>query len=316
MRFFAKSNIAPGWLAVTLEADGVRAVHVRREPNAQPCVESALFLPGRPDDAKVVLERLCKDMRCDRHRVTTLLAGGDFQMVAVEAPNVPPDELKIAIRWRVKDLLDFHVDDATVDVLGVPLDKNAPVRNQSLYVVAARNSIIQQRQAQFEQARIPLCAIDIPELAQRNLAALAETEGRGLALLSFGPEGGLLTVTYDQELCLSRRIDIRFEQIQHAAPDEKTALLDRITLELQRSLDHVDRQFHFITLSKLLVAPLGGDDAGLKAYLSTNLYLPVEGFALESVINLERVPDLASPESQRRFLLTVGAALRHEEKVL
>ena len=40
---------------------------------------------------------------------------------------------------------------------------------------------------------IPLEVVDVPELAQRNLAHLLELEGRGLALLALDERGGLLT---------------------------------------------------------------------------------------------------------------------------
>ena len=135
-------------------------------------------------------------------------------------------------------------------------------------------------------------------------------------MLTFGEYGGLLTVTYNQELYLSRRIDLDAVQLKSLENGQGEAVLERITLELQRSLDHFDRQYHFITVAKLLlVAPLG-DGGRVKDYLATNLYLPVEDFSLDSVLDLERAPQLRERELQQRFLLAVGAALRHEEKVL
>jgi len=316
MRFFAKSKTEQGWLALLIERGAVLAVHVVRPAGGRPCVQLAASFPCEPGSEGAVLDRVAKELHVQRFRCTTMLGAGDYRLITVEAPNVPVDELKIAIRWRLKDMLDFHVDDATIDVLSIPSDTNAPVRGQSMYAVAARNQVIQQRQRAFEQAKIPLGVIDIPELAQRNLAALAETEGRGLAMLTFGPDGGLLTVNHAGELCLSRRIDIAFEQLLHADATQKAALLERVTLELQRSLDHVERQFQFMSLSKLLIGPLGDDDAGLQEHLSANLYVPVERFRLESVTDLERVPALLAPEVQRQYLLAVGAGLRQEEKVL
>jgi MSHA biogenesis protein MshI len=87
-------------------------------------------------------------------------------------------------------------------------------------------------------------------------------------------------------------------------------------LELQRSLDHFDRQYHFITMSKLMLGPMGDSRAGLQQYLATNLYIPVDVLDLDGVLDMSRVPDLRQPDSQQRFFLTIGAALRHEEKVL
>ena len=183
-----------------------------------------------------------------------------------------------------------------------------------MYAAAARNSLIEQRQASFGQAKIPLSVIDIPEMAQRNISALLEPAGRGLALLSFDSEGGLFTVTFSGELYLSRRIDVTLPQLMEADADQKNAYFDRITLELQRSLDHFDRQYHFVALSKLMLAPM--KDIGLQEYLAANLYLPVEVFNLESVLDISKTPELQQLEHQQRYFLTLGAALRHEEKTL
>jgi MSHA biogenesis protein MshI len=234
----------------------------------------------------------------------------------VDAPNVPADELKTAIRWRLKDMLDFHVDDATIDVLDVPVDKDAPVRTHSMYAVAARNQVIEQRQTIFEKSKIPLQVIDIPEMAQRNISALLEQEGRGMALLSFDALGGLLTVTFAGELYLARRIDVTLQQLQQVEGEQKNACYERVTLELQRSLDHFDRQYRFIALSKLMLSPLEEVGTGLQEYLAANLYVPVEMLTLETAMDISKVPELKHLENQQRYFLTLGAALRHEETAL
>lgn len=316
MRFFVKTKKHPGWMAVSLRTDGVCAAHVIRPTGGKPVVEMVAYYPNDIVPATEAVEKLAKELHAARYQCTTLLDTSEYQLVSVDAPAVPPDELKTAIRWRLKDLIDFHIDDATIDVLDVPVDKAATGRNHAMYAVAARNQLIQQRQALFGDAKVPLTVIDIPEMAQRNLAALLEPEGRGLAFLSFDAKGGLLTVTYSGELYLSRRIDVPFTQLQQADPEQRNAMFDRITLELQRSLDHFDRQYHFITLSRLIIAPMGEIGNALTTYLSTNLYVPVESVGLDAMVDISKVQELAQPAAQQRYLLTIGAALRHEEKTL
>jgi MSHA biogenesis protein MshI len=309
MRFFKKAKKNDGWLTLGFLGDGITAANITRATGARPTVELAAFFPGATPEA---LEKAGRELHAGGYRCSTLLGGGDYHMLAVDAPNVPPDELKTAVRWRLKDMLDFHVDDATIDVLGIPVDKNAAVRaNHGMFAVAARNSVIEQRQQLFTAARIGLSVIDIPEMAQRNISALIEPEGRGVAMLSFGDDGGLLTVTYGGELYLARRIDATLAQLMDTDPERKHASFDKITLELQRSLDHFDRQFHFISVAKLVLAP--SEVTGLDDYLSSNLYTPVESIDLAGVLDLGRVPELAGKPQQQRFFLTLGAALRHEE---
>lgn len=303
-------------MSISFQEDGICVAHVMRSPSVKPVVGSIAFYPGDILPKEGLLERLSKELQANRYQCTTLLAAGEYQLLSVEAPNVLPDELKTAIRWRLKDMLDFHIDDATIDVFGVPGDKNAPVRNHSMYAVAARNQLIQQRQALCEQAKIPLTVIDIPEMAQRNISTLIESSERAIAFLSFDAHGGLLTVAFSGELYLSRRIDVRLSQLRQSDTDQRNAYYQRIALELQRSLDHFDRQYHFVSVSRLVLAPSGESEADLQAYLAGHLYIPVESFDVAEVFDISKVPELKRPEVQQRYLMALGAGLRHEEKAL
>ena len=313
MRFFNKAKKTESWLSFAMLADGIAAASIARVAGSKPSVDTCVFYGGNP--GADLLEKAGRELRAATYHCTTVLSGGEYQMLAVEAPNVPADELKTAVRWRLKDMLDFHVDDATIDVLDIPADKNATVRtNHGMFAVAARNSVIEKRQAVFAEAKVGLSVIDIPEMAQRNISTLLEPEGRGLAMLSFGADGGLLTVTFTGELYLSRRIDVTLEQLLESDNDRKNASFDKITLELQRSLDHFDRQFHFISVSKLLLAPSGV--TGLEEYLSSNLYTPVQTMDLGDALDISGIPELQDKAAQQRFFFTIGAALRHEETLL
>ena len=310
---FPKQKKKLGWLAFNYQPEGIGVAHVRRVASGKPLVSFCTVVEAGAVDAHV-LERLAKDLHATQHCCTTLLKPSEYQMLLVEAPNAPPDEMKAAIRWRIKDMLDYHVDDATVDVLDIPPEKIVPVKNHSMYAIAARNHVIEQRQALFEAAKIPLSAIDIPEMAQRNISVLLEPEQRGLALLSFDDGGGLLTITFGGELYLARRLDITSRQLAESG-EQKASYFERITLEMQRSFDYSDRQFPYITLAKMMIAPLPGVE-GLREYLASNLYVPVEVLDLADAFDFSAVPALAQPERQAQCFTVLGAALRLEEKAL
>jgi MSHA biogenesis protein MshI len=235
-------------------------------------------------------------------------------MLVVDAPTVPAAELKSAIRWRIKDMLDYHVDDATVDVLDIPPQGEQAARNHAMYAVAARNEVIQGRVKTFESARIPLVAIDVPEIAQRNISALHDTEGRGAALLFFNEDFGLLTITYRGELYLTRRIEIGLKQMLGAGADARAELFGRVVLELQRSFDHFERQYSFVPVARLLLGP-EPEDSGLFEHLRGNLDLPVERVDLAARLDFgsRGQPDAAT---QWQLFHLFGASLRHEAKAL
>lgn len=311
MGFFKRAKKSDGWLTVTFLRDGVCAARVQRVRDAKAVVEVSAFYASDKAMSPDALERLNKDLKAGTYQCGTMLSGGEYQLLMVDAPNVPPEELKTAVRWRLKDMLDFHIDDATIDVLDIPVDTSAASRGHSMFAIAARNALIQSRQALFGEAKLDLNVIDIPEMAQRNISALLETEGRGLAMLSFDADGGLLTITYKAELYLSRRIDVTLAQLVERDSERQQAQFDKITLELQRSLDHFDRQFSYVNVLKLMLAPTGAE--GLHEHLASNLYMPVEAMTLDDVFDLSKTPELQDIAQQQRFFLPLGAALRYEE---
>lgn len=308
--FFRKSP--PGWFAISCQPDGVAVVHVSRPAQGLPAVRSIRFFEVGITTLAAALGHVARQCQLQGSRWTHLLAMGEYQMLSVDLPNVPVEERKLAVRWAVKDMLEQSVEDTTLDALAIPADPNGAGHSATMLVVAAANRFIEQRQALFDKADMALSAIDVPEVAQRNISALLEPEGQALAMLSFSADGGLVTITFRQELYLSRRMDITLLQLQRDEPEQLRAVHERIALDLQRSLDHFYRQHHAIRLSKLILCLAGPDGARLQEHLQANLYTPVETLSLDAIVDLRLVPELSMPDMQQRYLMVLGAALRHD----
>ena len=260
--------------------------------------------------SSTALEKIRKGMKVGDVEFSTLLAPGEYQLLQVEAPNVPQNEMKLAVRWSIKDMLSYHVDDAALDVFTIPLNQTSGERKKSIYVVVASNELIRKRSELFERAHINLRVIDIPEMAQRNIAALYEQDGRALALLAFDENGGLLTFSSGGELYLARRIEISIGQLQDANEALRQQYFDRLELEIQRSIDHFDRQFSHLTVQRLLVSVPA--NTGLVEMLARSMDLKVERLDLSEVMDISEVPGLDSDETQVYALHALGAALRQE----
>jgi MSHA biogenesis protein MshI len=315
-RFFARfaHRQNPGWLAVELDGAAVRLAHVIPS-GAKPMVEFAEERDWDPAEPKS-LERVAREFGVKRFRCTTLLKPAEYSILLVEAPAVKRDELKAAVRWRVKDMLDYHVDDATIDVLDVPTPPGAAApRTHYMYTVAARNDTVRATVERFTAAGLPLAVIDIPDTAQRNVAARLESDGRGVVALTFDAYGGLLTVSHAGELYLSRRLDI---DAAHLAADEieaRARILDRVLVEIQRSLDHCERTYPFFALGRVVIGPVAGEGM-LREHLAANLYLPVEPLEVARVLHLPSTAEMWDAEEQAKWLKLLGAGLRVEKKAL
>ncbi len=305
-----KGASARGAIAICFHGDHVDVAQIERNGGPLPVLELCASLPRGNNEADT-LARLRRELRLSRVPCVTLMQQGAYQLQVMEAPQVPEAELRAAVRWRLADVLDYSPDAATVDVILVPAEPGSLSRGRSVYAVAARNEMIAQRMAVFSDAKLCLRAIDIPEMAQRNLAAMFETPGRALVMLSLAAERGLLTFTAGAKLYMTRSIDVGLSQLQRAHGDLRGQLLERVLLEVQRSLDHFDRQFSYLPVSKLALAPVP-EEVGLRAHLSESLYLDVDEARLENCLDISRVPELASRNKQADQFLTIGAALRED----
>ena len=311
--FLRAAQRTPGWLCINLLPDRVDVSHVVAVGKARPEIMLCESYRKEGDDI-ATLKRLRRELQLDRFRCTTLLKSGEYQMVQVEAPSVPKEEARSAVRWRIREMIDYPVESATVDALFIPEPEGAAGRVPQMIAVAARNDVIAATVKPFEDADIPLEVIDIPELAQRNLARSLEPEGRGLGLLAIDAGGALLTFTCDGELYQHRRIELSLASFDGASPEQRTGLYERLVLELQRSLDHFDRQSHRVTVARIMITPVP-DAEDMREYLAANLDVPVALLYLSEVMDFPRIPELHEHARQAQCLQMIGAAMREDRSV-
>lgn len=309
MNLFGKKR-RPGWLCLNFRQDRVDLSHVLVEGKPRPEILLCESFRKEGSDSDT-LKRLRKQLDLDRYHCMTVLQQRDYQLLPVDAPNVPAAEAKTAVRWTIKDLVDFPVETAAVDAVHVP-GGEAAGRTAQMLAVVARNDIIAATVQPFNDADIELSVIDIPELAQRNVAARLEEEGRGLALLCIDVDGALLTFTCGGELYQARNIDVSMRDFESGANTDE--LFDRLALELQRSLDHFDRQYRNVAVQRVVISQVPSGDR-LAEYLNANLTLPVAMFDLEQVMDFPGVPELRNPLRQSQCLQLIGAAMRAETAV-
>lgn len=289
---------------------GICIARVESDDTSRPRVTAFSFRAwDSATDEEALWAAVARDFGLAQSRCTTLLAPGEYSLLTTEAPDVPSEELKLAIRWRIKDLIDFHIDDATLDVFELP-GEHAKGRARSMYAVAARSAAIRRRIDTLEKVGAGLEIIDIPELAQRNLAALVPEDENGLVTISFDRDQGLVTVTRRGELYLTRNLEIGTDAL---AQEGVTGYYDHVILEIQRSLDYYDSHFRQAPVRNLVVVPSAIDLSPFVEYVGNGLGMAAGLLDLGGLLEWETdAPD--------RLLtgcaLTLGAALRREAVAL
>lgn len=300
-----KRPLLEGWVAVVPQGADAQAVHLVWPDGGRPALRWATRIDWQ--DPLRALRELRRRHEIHRHRTTLILQRHQYQLLPTEAPEVPREHWVDAVRWRMKDFVDFPVETARLDLLEIPAETSQRGRPSVLVAIAAREPLVPLADA-AQRAGAPWSAMDLPETALRNLAALLEEPGRGLALLLVGVAHTTLVVTAGGELLLARAIDVTAAQL--ADPDEtpRQQAFDRAGLELQRTLDSVERTFSRVTLSRLLIG--GAPHDSFVDYMRDLLYVPVLALQPDQGLDLDQAvfDDTLTPETVCRIAL--GAALR------
>lgn len=297
-----------GYAAVVPQEEGVSfaALDTRSQPpHLQQC---DFFIPETGVIDSEALARRLQQLGLTRRPCTTVMALGDYTVLSVEAPAVPLEELRAAVRWQVKELIDFHIDDAVIDVFDAPAS-GAHGRQNNLYVVVSRLGTVRERVDLLQGAEARLEAIDIPELVLRNITERLPEDEAGVGFVYLTRERGLVIVTRQSTLYFARTLELGYAAL--AGGD--TAQFDHLVLEVQRSLDYYDRYFVQPPVAGLVLAPTVEPLPGLEDYLHTSLGLAVRTLDLSEIIACDRPLDAAT---QARCLPAVAAALREESTSL
>jgi len=307
----ARKAIA-GWTAVEAGPDGIIAASVRAPAAGQgkPQVLKCGYLHETELDAGT-LSQIARKVSASGFRWTLPLNRGDYKVFVVPEPAVPAEEMAQSVRWSLGSMLDFPVDDAAIDWMAIPT-KQLPQRPPHIYAIAASREVVNKRIEPFKKAKIPLEAVDIRETAQRNIALLLQKPGEGLGMVALNARGVQITFTYEGELYLDRYIEEPIDPLLTGDEEARERVFDRITLQVQRSIDFMNRTYSFIPVSRIVVAPMPAP-IPLREFLAANVGERVEMLDLATILDISETPELGEDEAQSRFFTAIGAALRSAE---
>lgn len=242
-----------------------------------------------------------------RAHANVLLNSVDYRVVPLEAPPVPPEERRQAVRWQLRDLIDFAPDEACVDCIGVPgPTPGAEVRQ--VFAVATRDATVLGWMQRYRNAGLKLGAIDIPELAMRNLSVLAAGPAAH-AFVHLGLKSTRLVLAWQHELCSFRQFDVAAYKLDAADADTRALLLERLALEIQRSTDSFSRLFHGADLRTVWVSAVRDADQ-ISRHVSDLLPQSVRAFRVEEYVELDSRDPVVDAERGLDFTFAIGAAVR------
>lgn len=247
--------------------------------------QSTLLLNDSADgDQMSMLRDFVDHAELQKCSCDVVLSHADYQMLLVEAPDVPDAELRDAIRWRVKDLISIPLENAAMDVFLLPADGSRGGKKMA-YVVAADAERVKSLIELVNHSGLELNAIDIAEMALRNLAYIKDQlneESLGVAIVRLLEGGGSVSLYRKGNMYLSRQFNI----------DYGGGLLDDIPfdsfiLEVQRSLDYYERQMGQVPPSALYICGENVSDDKVTIDIKRGLSVPVHYLELDKTVTAQ-----------------------------
>ena len=309
-RVFKRRRRAEGLrAAVAISGQEIAVALVRKLDGQRPKVLRIVVEEAPLGFADPVLKKIISEFDLRRIPVSAVINPTDYQIAQVQAPDVPLAERRAAARYSLRDAFDFPLENATLDIFDLP-EQTSHGDKKLCFAIASRGDSVEQLSATLERQFRKFDVIDIPELCQRNLAALLPQDAKGVAFLMLRDDFAQLVLTRRGQLYVTRRFEFRDpDDLSDELGDGHGLPLDpqHLSLELQRSLDYYESHFDETAITELYIAPAGMRANLLAAELGASTGLRISMYNIHDLIDVSfsaEIPDGWLP------CLAIGAALR------
>jgi MSHA biogenesis protein MshI len=310
MLFRRQSHDGSQWVSVIQDGAMLHAVQVAHKADERPRVIS--LWQGEASTLEAGLRNLrTSPMMKKGGSLIGVLDRATYRMQAGDAPDVPREDWRDAMRWQLKEQMDFPIEDAVLDVLEVPNSTQLRQNTAVMAFVVPREEYTKIELA-ADDVGLGWAALDVPETALRNLCALAEDGEKAHALMTFGDNYGMLVITFKGELLMARHIEVSVSAVT-GNDEARGAALSRAALEILRTIDTFERMHSQVALSALHVALPPGCGPDTIEMLADLIYVPLQALELSAWFDLEAL----GPQGERintnatfNELCALGATMR------
>lgn len=213
------------------------------------------------------------------HQCHLVLQAQQSQIVQVDKPNIPEQELLEALKWQIKDLVSIAPDDMVLDYFDGPTMAGGI---EKLHVVCAAKSDLVPIVETLDKQDIVVKSISIEEFAFASL--IPESENACLLVCQQPDEEMLVLIVKQGRLYFYRRLRGMAKIGEKSAEELDSGIIDALSLEIQRSVDYYERQLKQAPIREIQVLIPVEQEALIARKLAENTHLPVNIFALSEQV--------------------------------
>lgn len=307
---FPKKEKNSGLIGISLQSDHICMVSLSDIHLEKPRIN---FVTHKQclskEDQSQALQTLIQERALTNPDCYTVLESERYQLINMQAPNLPEDELKQAMRWQIKNMIDYSPDDAVIDIFEMPKKYNNDDQNKMLYVVSAKKEDIDERSRLIQNNKLSLQVIDIEELALRNICTLFPQHKTGMIYLNIEASHSTIIIVKEAQLYLARTLNFGMDSLDTSmdVTQGNNDSLNTIILEIQRSTDYYESHYGQAPCQNLLISPVNMHQPELLEYLSSILNINIMRLDLNQVFDCNTS---IADEEQSLYITAIGALLR------
>ncbi len=297
---WTKRKAAPGSVGVYLCNDSISMVHINAaDPAHMKILANQHILCSSDTEKQAALQVFVQKHGLETMACHTIIELQDYKVTLLDSPPVAEAELISSVRWMLKDVINYPLDEACIEVFHIPLPRARDSMKLIYAVVAPLKNMIAVEKF-IQSAGLSLHSLGIPELALKNALWFFGEITRGSLLIYLHKNLGKLILIDDNAIHMVRNIDLR----DNAA--------ETLILEIQRYIDYSNTLFRQNLCTQFLITPnnLSTEIASqVKTALDTDT---IEIPFIKFFPNGHDIPK----EQQAPLLVALGAALSeyHDEK--
>ena len=288
-------------ICITISPKEISFIHLNKTQEMLELLHVETLPYDQFEHLPLVLSGIVKKYKLEKTPVYCLLPPEDYQLFIIESLPVQEKEFDEALKWRVRSLINFPLENAMIDYFKLPAKKISP-NHPMIAVVVSKKDRIEKLIQIFQKSHLSLTNISIPELALKNLSTLYEKDEQSSAFIYFYENLAILNITLQKTLYFTKHI------ILPNVTDSMDINYEEFCLDILRYFDYFQSQWRHASPNRLFIATESKDIAAIAKKLSECLQIPVEPFFFDPLlINIE-INQLG-----KNGLLSLGYILNEEE---
>ena len=220
-----------------------------------------------------------------------ILSGSRAEILTADKAPLTKQEMFEYAKWKIQDMITLPMQDIVYDILTNNSIKQ-PYFSKFLTAVVVKRTVRDEILTSFRNHKIPLQAIDTMQTAIRDMfVMLDESNNKPIAFLNLTEKGAQVSIYLEGGLILSRHIDLSKFNEEVLSEEDLNSIFEKLTLEIQRNLDFLDRQ-HSITEFEYMLFSMPKTESFKKLQIQLCEY-----FSIKALDNLTKLPSFEYEEN-------------------